>query len=64
MGLIRSSSFRIGGDSSTIPGSGQTGDASDNLNGVALRNTSREPFFPLDKGKGKIDGIKYPRGSE
>ena len=64
MGPGRSSSLRIGGDSSAVPSSGRTDEASDNLNGVALRNALGEPFFPLDKGKGRIDEIKYPRGSE
>ena len=63
MGSGRSSSLRIGGDSSAVPSSGRTGDASDNLNGVALQNALGEPLFPLDRGKGKIDEIKYPRGS-
>ena len=64
MGPGRSSSLCIEGDSSAVPGSGRTGDTSDNLNGVALRNAPGEPLFPLDKGKGKIDEIKYPQGSE
>ena len=64
MGLGYSSSLRIEDDSSAVPGSGRTSDASNNLNGVALRNAPGEPFFPLDKGKGRIDEIKYPRGSE
>ena len=64
MGLSRSSSLRIGDDSSAVSGSGQTGGAFDDLNWVVLRNAPREPSFPLDKGKGKIDEIKYPRGSE
>ena len=64
MGPGRSSSLRIGGDSSTVSGSGRTDGAFDNLNGVVLRNAPREPPFPLDKGKGRIDEIKYPRGSE
>ena len=64
MGPGRSSSLRIGGDSSVVPSSGRTSDASDNLNGVALRNAPGEPLFPLDKGKGRIDEIKYPRCSE
>ena len=64
MGPGRSSSLRIGGDSSAISGSRRTGGASDDLNGVVLRNAPREPPFPLDKGKGRIDDIKYPRGSE
>ena len=64
MGLSRSSSLRIGGDSSTVFSSRRTGGASDNLNGVVLRNAPGEPFFLLDKGKMRIDNIKYPRGSE
>ena len=64
MGSGRSSLLRIGGDSSAVPGSRRTGDASDNLNGVALQNASGEPLFPLDKGKGRINEIKYPQGSE
>ena len=36
MGPGRSSSLRIRGDSSVVPDSGRIGDASDNLNGVAL----------------------------
>ena len=53
MGPGRSSSFRIEGDSLAVSGSR-----------VVLRNASRESPFPLDKGKGKIDEVKYPRGSE
>ena len=64
MGMGRSSSLRIGGDSFAISGSGRTGGASDTLNGVVLRNAPGEPLFPLDKGKGRINEIKYPRGSE
>ena len=60
----RSSSLCIGGDSSVVSGSGWTGGASDSLNGVVLRNAQREPPFPLDKGKGRIDEIKYPQGLE
>ena len=64
MGPGRSSSLRIGGDSSAVFGSRRTGGTSDSLNGVVLRNAPWEPLFPLDKGKGRIDEIKYPRGSE
>ena len=64
MGPGRFSSLRIGGDSSAIPGSGWTSDTSDNLNGVDLLNAPGEPLFPLENGKGRIDEIKYPRGSE
>ena len=50
MGPGRSSSLRIGGDSSAVSVSGRTGGASDDLNGVVLRNAPREPLFPLVKG--------------
>ena len=64
MGPGRSSSLRIGGDPSTVSGSGRTGGASNRSIGVVLRDASGDSPFPLDKGKGKIDEIKYPRGSE
>ena len=64
MGLGHSSSLRIGGDSSAVTGSGRTGGASDHSAGVDLRDDPRAPPFPLDKGKGIIDQIKYPGGSE
>ena len=64
MGPGRSSSLRIGGDSSAITGLGRTGGSPDDLIGVVLRNAPREPPFPLNKGKEKIDEVKYPRGSE
>ena len=64
MGPGRSSSLRIGGDSSTVASSGWTGGASDRLARVELRDAPGAPPFPLDKGKGKVDLIKYPGGSE
>ena len=64
MGPGRSSSLRIGGDPSAVSGSGRTGGASDRSTGVVLQDAPGEPPFPLDKGKGKIDEIKYPGGSE
>ena len=64
MGPGRSSSLRIGGDSSIIPDSGRTGGASDRLAVVAFRDPSGEPPLPSGKGKGRIDEIKYPVGSE
>ena len=64
MGPGRSSLLRIGGDSSIISDSGQASGASDRLTGVAFRDALGEPSFPLDKGKGRIDEIKYPAGSE
>ena len=64
MGPGRSSSLRIGGDSSVVAGSGRTGDASDISTGVDLRDAPGGPPFPLNKGKGRIEEIKYPGGSE
>ena len=64
MGPGRSSSLRIGGDSSVVAGSGRTGGASDHSTRVDLRDAPRAPPFPLDKGKGRVDQIKYPGGSE
>ena len=64
MGPGRSSSLRIGGDSWIVARSGRTGDASSCSAGVELRDALGAPPFPLDKGKGKVDLIKYPGGSE
>ena len=64
MGPGHSSSLRIGGDSSVVSGSRQTGGESDRLAVVVLRDAPGEPPFPLGKGKDKIDEIKYPVGSE
>ena len=64
MGPGCSSSLRIGGDSLAVVGSGRTGGASDRSAGVDLRDAPREPPFPLNKGKGRIDQIKYPGGSK
>ena len=64
MGPGRSSSLCIGGDSSVVSDSGQAIGPSDRLAGVAFRDALVEPPLPLDKGKGRIDEIKYPMGSE
>ena len=64
MGPGCSSSLRIGGDSSTVASTGRTGGPSCRSAGVELRDAPRAPPFPLDKGKGKVDLIKYPGGSE
>ena len=64
MGPGRSSSLRIGGDSFVASDSGQASGASDRLAGVTFRKVPGEPPLPLDKGKGRIDEIKYPVGSE
>ena len=62
MGPGRSSSLRIRGDSSAAAGSGRTGGASDRLTGVDLQDALWVPPFPLDKGKGRVDQIKYLGG--
>ena len=64
MGPGRSSSLRIDGDSSAIAGSGRTGGVSDRSAGVELRDAPEVPPLPLDKGKGKVNLIKFPGGSE
>ena len=60
MGPGHSSSLRIGGDSFAVPGSGWTDDASDNLNGVALRNAPGSPFFPWTRVKGELMRLNTP----
>ena len=57
MGPGRSSSLRIGGDSSVVVSSERTGASSDRSTGVELRDAPGAPPFPLDKGKGKVDLI-------
>ena len=64
MGPSRSSSLRIGGDSFIVPDLWRTGGASDHLAVVAPRDPLGEPPLPSGKGKGRIDEIKYPVGSE
>ena len=64
MGPGRSSSLRIGGDSSAESGSGRTGGESNRLATIILRDAPGEPPSLLGKGKGKFDEIKYPVGSE
>ena len=63
MGPIRSSSLCIGDDSSTVASSGRVMDAPGRSAAVEPRNAPRAPPLPLDKGKGKINLIKYPGGS-
>ena len=64
MSLGHNSSLHIGGDPSTVFGSGQTCGSSDRLTRVVPRDAPGEPLFPLDKGKERIDEIKYLGGSE
>ena len=64
MGPGHSFPLRIGSDSSVVADSGRTGGVSDRSAGVELRDAPVAPPLPLDKGKGKVDLIKYPGGSE
>ena len=64
MGPGRSSSLLIDGNSSATDSSGQTSDVSDRLVGVEFRDAPAVPPLPLDKGNGKVNLIKYPRGLE
>ena len=64
MGPGRSFSLRIGSDSSAIAGSRRTRGASDRSAVVEHRDAPEAPPLPLDKGKGRVNLIKYPRGSE
>ena len=64
MGSGYSSSLRIVGDSLAVTCSRRTSGVSDRSAGVELRDAPGAPPFPLDKGKGRVDQIKYPGGSE
>ena len=64
MGPGRSSSLRIGSDSSAVASSGRTRGTSDRLTAIELRNSPGALPLPLDKGKGKIYLIEYSEGSE
>ena len=64
MGPSRSSSLRIGDDSSPVAGSGRVRDASICSTAVEPQNVPGAPPLPLDKDKGKINLIKYPEGSD
>ena len=64
MGPSLSSVLRIGSNPAEASSSGQTGGECDSLARVVHRVAPGEPPFPLDKGKGKINEIRYPSGSE
>ena len=53
MGPSRSSSLRIGDDSSTVAGSGWVKEAPGRSAAVEPRNAPRAPPLPLDEGKEK-----------
>ena len=62
MGPSRSSSLRIGDDSSTVVGFGRVRDAPGRSGAVEPQNVPGAPPLPLGKDKGKIHLIKYPKG--
>ena len=64
MGPGRSSVLHIGSNPVEASSSGRTNRGNDNLAVVVHRAAPGEPPFPLDKGKGKINEIRYPSGSE
>ena len=64
MGLGHSSVLRIESNPVELSSSRQTGGESDSLAVVVHRVAPGEPPFPLDKGKDKINEIRYPSGFE
>ena len=64
MGPGHSSSLRIDGDSLAVPSSGRIGGPPDRSATVELRDTPRALPAPLDKGKGRVNLIECPGGSD
>ena len=64
MGPGRSYSLRIGSDPSAVASSVRTRGASDRSTVDERQNAPGAPPLPLDKGKGRVNLIKYPGGSE
>ena len=64
MGPDCSSVLLIGSNSAEASSSGQTDRGNNSLAVVVHQTALGEPPFPLDKGKGKINEIRYPSGSE
>ena len=60
----RSSSLRIGDGSSAIANTRRIIGASDRSAVVVRRDALEAPPLPLDKGKGRINLIEYPEGSD
>ena len=60
----RSYSLCIGGDPSAVASSVRTRGASDRSAADERQNAPGAPPLPLDKGKGRVNLVKYPRGSE
>ena len=64
MGPGRSSSLRIGDGSSAVANTGRIRGVSDRSVVVVRRDAPGAPPLPLDKGKGRINLIEYPGGSD
>ena len=64
MGPSRSSSLRIDDDSPVVPRSGRTKSAPNRSAAVELRDAPGALPLPLDKGKGRVNLIEYPGGSD
>ena len=64
MGPGRSSVLRIGSNPTKASSSGRIDGGNDSLAVVVHQAALEEPHFPLDKGNGKINEIRYPSGSE
>ena len=64
MGPGRSYVLHIGSNPAEASTLGRTGDESNSLAVVVHRVAPKEPLFPLGKGKGIINEIRYPSGSE
>ena len=64
MGPGRSSVLRIGSNPAEVSSSGRTNGGNDNLAVVVHRAAPGEPPFPLDKGKDKLNEMRFPNGSE
>ena len=62
MGPGRSSVLRIESNPAKASSSGRTNGGNDSLAVVVHRVAPGEPHFPLDKGKEKINEIRYPNG--
>ena len=64
MGPGRSSVLRIRSNPAEASSSGRTDEGYDNLAVVVHQPAPGERPFPLDKGKGKLNEIRLPSGSE
>ena len=64
MGPSRSFVLHIGTNPAKASSSGRTDWGIKSLAVVVHRAALGEPHLPLDKGKGKINEIRYPSGSE